>query len=74
MTNNMPVIKIGIVAVSRDCFPAELSKTRRTALVEAYAKKYDAADIYECPITIIESEIDMVNALADVNAAGCNAL
>ena len=74
MTNNMPQVKIGIVAVSRDCFPAELSKTRRMALMKAYTEKYDAAEVYECPITITESEIDMVNALADVNAAGCNAL
>jgi L-fucose isomerase-like protein len=72
--NNTPVIKIGIVGVSRDCFPASLTKSRREALVKAYTAKYDAADIYECPITIIESEIDMVNALADIQAAGCNAL
>ena len=72
--NNAPVMKIGIVGVSRDCFPASLTKTRREALVKAYAEKYDAADIYECPITIIESEIDMVNALEDIKAAGCNAL
>ena len=72
--NNAPVMKIGIVGVSRDCFPASLTKTRREALVKAYAAKYDAADIYECPITIIESEIDMVNALEDIKKAGCNAL
>ena len=72
--NNIPKIKIGIVGVSRDCFPASLTKTRREALVKAYAAKYDAADIYECPIPIIESEIDMVNALADIKKAGCNAL
>ena len=72
--NNVPEIKIGIVGVSRDCFPASLTKTRREALVKAYTDKYGAKDIYECPITIIESEIDMVNALADIQAAGCNAL
>ena len=72
--NNAPEIKIGIVGVSRDCFPASLTKTRREALVKAYAEKYDAKDIYECPITIIESEIDMVNALADIKAHDCNAL
>ena len=43
-------------------------------LVEAYAKKYDAADIYECPICIVESEIHMVQALEDIKKAGCNAL
>ena len=72
--NNLPKVKIGIVGVSRDCFPAELTIRRRAALVKAYEAKYDAADIYECPVTIIESEIDMKNALADIKAAGCNAL
>lgn len=72
--NNIPKAKVGIVAVSRDCFPASLSQKRREALIAAYTAKYDKEDIYECPITIIESEIDMVNALADVNAHECNAL
>ena len=72
--NNMPEVKIGIVAVSRDCFPESLSVNRRKALVEAYTKKYDAADIYECPICIVESEIHMVQALEDIKKAGCNAL
>ena len=72
--NNMPEVKVGIVAVSRDCFPESLSVNRRKALVEAYTKKYDAADIYECPICIVESEIHMVQALEDIKKAGCNAL
>ena len=72
--NNIPKVKIGIVAVSRDCFPASLAVNRRKALVEAYNKAYDAADIYECPVCIIESEIDMVNALKDIKEHGCNAL
>ena len=71
---NVPQIKIGIVGVSRDCFPASLTESRRAALVKAYAEKYNETDIYECPVTIIESEIDMVNALADIKEAGCNAL
>lgn len=71
---NMPKVKIGIVAVSRDCFPESLSVNRRKALVEAYKAKYDAADIYECPVCIVESEIHMVQALEDVKANGCNAL
>ena len=58
--NNIPKVKVGIVAVSRDCFPEPLSVNRRKALVDAYAKKYDAADIYECPVCIVESEIHMV--------------
>ena len=72
--NNSPVAKIGIVAVSRDCFPESLSVNRRKALVEAYTKKYGADDIYECPVCIVESEIHMVQALEDIKKAGCNAL
>lgn len=71
---NIPKIKVGIVAVSRDCFPESLSVNRRKALVKAYADKYDAGDIYECPICIVESEVHMVQALEDIRAAGCNAL
>ena len=74
MIDNMPKVKIGIVAVSRDCFPESLSVNRRKALVEAYTKKYDAEDIYECPVCIVESEIHMVQALEDIKKAGCNAL
>ena len=72
--NNVPKIKLGIVAVSRDCFPETLSVNRRKALVAAYAAKYDVEDIYECPICIVESEIHMVQALEDIKKAGCNAL
>ena len=74
MMNNTPSVKIGIVAVSRDCFPESLSVNRRKALVEAYTKKYGADTIYECPICIVESEIHMVQALEDIKKAGCNAL
>ncbi len=69
--NNIPVEKIGIVAVSRNCFPMTLSVSRRQAVVKAYREKY--GDIYECPVCI-ENEIDMRKALADVREAGCNAL
>ena len=71
---NLPKVKIGIVAVSRDCFPESLSVNRRKALVEAYKANYDVADIYECPVCIVESEIHMVQALEDIKKAGCNAL
>ena len=72
--NNIPQVKLGIVAVSRDCFPESLSVNRRKALVAAYAAKYDVQDIYECPVCIVESEIHMVQALEDIKKAGCNAL
>ena len=56
MLENMPEVKIGIVAVSRDCFPESLSVNRRKALMDAYTKKYGKDHIYECPICIVESE------------------
>lgn len=68
---NIPEIKLGIVAVSRDCFPMSLSESRRVEVVKAYTKSY--GDIYECP-TVIENEVDMLKALNEVNEAGCNAL
>ncbi len=74
MFENLPQVKIGIVAVSRDCFPETLSVSRREALIKAYKAKYKEADIYECPICIVESEIHMVQALEDVKKAGCNAI
>ena len=74
MFENLPKVKVGIVAVSRDCFPESLSVNRRKALVKAYEDKYGKDDIYECPVCIVESEIHMVQALEDVKKAGCNAI
>ena len=72
--SNIPEIKVGIVAVSRDCFPESLSVNRRAALVSAYTKKYGKENIYECPVCIVESEVQAMQALEDVKKAGCNAL
>ena len=71
---NKPTVKVGIVAVSRDCFPESLSVTRRQNLVNAYKAKYNADEIYECPVCIVESEIHMMQAQDDIKKAGCNAL
>lgn len=65
---NIPYVKLGIVAVSRDCFPIALSEKRRKAIVDAYD-----GEIYECPVTV-ENEKDMQKAVEDVNKAECNAL
>ena len=65
---NIPEVKLGIIAVSRDCFPIALSTQRRKNIVAAYGE-----GIYECPITV-ENEKDALAALADVNANGVNAL
>lgn len=69
--NNMPEVKPGIVAVSRDCFPMELSAGRRAKVVSACQAK--GIQIYECPVTV-ESEKDMLKALEDVKSNGVNAL
>ena len=36
---NMPELKIGVVAVSRDCFPESLSVSRREALIKSIQGK-----------------------------------
>ena len=66
--NNIPEIRLGIIAVSRDCFPIELSIKRREAVVNAYD-----GEVYECPVTV-ENEKDMLEAVKDVTSNGCNAL
>jgi len=68
MVSNIPQVKLGIIAVSRDCFPIQLSEKRRAAIVKAFGE-----GIYECPVTV-ENELDMQKAVADVKANGINAL
>ena len=65
---NIPEVKLGIIAVSRDCFPIALSTQRRKNIVAAYGE-----GLYECPITV-ENELDALKALDDVKNAGVNAL
>ena len=65
---NIPEVKLGIIAVSRDCFPIALSTQRRKNIVAAYGE-----GLYECPITV-ENETDALKALEDVKNAGVNAL
>ena len=68
MMTNIPEVKLGLIAVSRDCFPIALSEARRAAIVNVCG-----GNIYECPVTV-ENEKDMLKAVEDVKAAGCNAL
>ena len=65
---NIPEVKLGIIAVSRDCFPIALSTARREAIVKAYGE-----GIYNCKVTV-EDEKDALKAVEDVKAAGVNAL
>ena len=68
LSNNIPEVRLGIIAVSRDCFPAELSIRRRENIVNAYK-----GEIFNCATTV-ENELDMLKAVAEVKAAQCNAL
>lgn len=67
-SNNIPQVKLGIIAVSRDCFPIALSTQRRENIVKAYK-----GEIYDCQTTV-ENEQDMLKAIKEVREAGCNAL
>ena len=69
--SNIPQVKMGIIAVSRDCFIISLSERRRAAVVAACQK--DGLDLYECRTTV-ENETDMMKAVEEVRDAGCNAL
>lgn len=69
--NNIPKIKMGIVAVSRDCFPVQLSVDRRKAVVAECIKK----GIEICEInTVVESEKDVLKALDELKSNNVNAL
>ncbi len=68
---NIPVLKLGIIAVSRDCFPIELSRSRREAIAkECGVKKIDLVQL----TTIVENENDVVTALKEASDKEINAL
>ncbi len=71
MIKNIPEVKLGIVAVSRDCFPIGLSVRRREAIVSSCTEK--KLEIFEAKTTV-ENEKDMLAAVEEVKKAGCNAL
>jgi len=58
---NQPVVKLAVVGVSRDCFPAALTQ-KRLAAVMAELKKAKVANVVDCPVTI-ENENDTMKAL-----------
>ncbi len=68
---NIPEVKVGIVAVSRDCFPIDLSIERRKAVIEACERKN--IDIVEIETTI-ENEHDTMRALEELKEKNVNAL
>ena len=71
MNQNIPEVTLGLIAVSRDCFPLTLSETRRSALAAACAKR--GLPVFEAKTTV-ENEKDALKAVDEVKQAGCNAL
>lgn len=69
--SNIPNVKLGLVAVSRDCFIISLSEKRAKNLVSELKKKN--VDIFLAP-TIVENENDAKKALKEIENAKCNAL
>lgn len=68
--DNIPVVHLGLAAVSRDCFPVSLSEKRRAAIAAACARR--KIEIYEAKTTV-ENEQDMLKAAEEMKNAGCNA-
>jgi L-fucose isomerase-like protein len=69
--NNISEVKLGIVAVSRDCFPVSLSEGRRKAVVGECKKL--GLPIIEIN-TVVENEKDAMKALNELNESGVNAV
>jgi len=68
---NLPHVTLGIVAVSRDCFPIELSQKRRAQVVSQCAERQ--LTIVELETTV-ENENDAMAALNEAASKGVNAL
>jgi L-fucose isomerase-like protein len=69
--NNVPVVNLGIVAVSRDCFPIQLSQKRKGLVLEACKKLKLAVQDVE---PVVENETGAMKALDDAKKKGVNAL
>ena len=69
--SNVPVVKMGMIAVSRDCFPIALSE-RRSKAVEA-AVQAKGMEFYRAE-KMVEKEKDMLAAVEEIKKAGVNAL
>lgn len=68
---NLAKVSLGIVAVSRDCFPIELSQKRRANVVEECKKKNISITELQ---TTIENENDSIKALNEIKQNNINAL
>lgn len=67
---NVPAVRLGLVGVSRDCFPIELARRRTTQVFEECRKL--GLDVVQCR-TIVETERDALAAAEELGSAGVNA-
>jgi L-fucose isomerase-like protein len=67
---NTPKVKLGIVGVSRDCFPIELARSR-TKQVVAACRELDLP-VVPCSV-VIETEAHALAAVEELNQKGANA-
>jgi L-fucose isomerase-like protein len=68
---NVPVLKLAILAVSRDAFPMELSRKRQMAVAAACRER--SIDIIALE-TIVENDAGALKALKEMEDKGVNAL
>jgi L-fucose isomerase-like protein len=69
--NNIPSPVVGLAAVSRDCFPMELSRRRRTLVAAACAAgKIPVVELD----TVVENESDVLKALEEIRTRNIDAL
>ena len=68
---NIPEIRLGLIAVSRDCFPVELARRRRNAVIAACLQKKIPVTELAC---IVENEQNVLQALDEIKSKDINAL
>lgn len=71
MFDNIPLVRLAMIAVSRDCFPITLSQGRSRAVHQFYQERY--GEMILAP-TIVQSESDVDCALAEIREKGTDAL
>ena len=69
--NNVAKVKLGIVAVSRDCFPVKLSEERRQLVAKSCSDR--SLEVFEAK-TVVENEKDVLKVLDELKSANVNAL
>jgi len=69
--NNVPVVNLGLVAVSRDCFLIQLSEKRKNMVLDDCKKLNLSVQGIE---PVVENETDVLKALGDIRKKGVNAL